>query len=119
MAISGLKVDVFHELDKCLDINYEVFVLSGTVMELEKIINEQKGKHKRDAKLALQILKHKEDRSEICIIVEEKPDLSVDDNLVLESKRGALVLTQDKELKSRLAKPYLTIRQKKKVVVVS
>lgn len=118
MAISGLKVDIFSEIDKCLDINYEVYVLAGTVLELEKIIKEQKGKHKRDAKLALKILQHKQENEEVGVIIEQKVRCDVDNNLVFESQRGALVLTQDRELKSKLKKPYLTIRQKKKIVVV-
>jgi rRNA-processing protein FCF1 len=42
----------------------------------------------------------------------------VDDLLVEHSVKGDFILTQDIALKRRLQKPYLTIRQKKKVILV-
>tara|TARA_Y100000310_G_C20413253_1_gene683071 strand:+ start:88 stop:453 length:366 start_codon:yes stop_codon:yes gene_type:complete len=109
MAIAEFKVDVFSELEK-LDFNFEVVLLSGVVDELEKIIKEQRGKYKLAAKLGLQILKAKKIK-----IVKSKGE--VDDALV-ELSEDNLVLTQDVDLKRRLRKPYLTIRQKKKIVLV-
>ncbi len=42
----------------------------------------------------------------------------VDDNLVYESGQGNLILTQDRDLKKRLQRPFLTIRQKKFIVML-
>ncbi|MBS3123172.1 hypothetical protein J4437_00915, partial [Candidatus Woesearchaeota archaeon] len=42
----------------------------------------------------------------------------VDDLLVEKSREGAVILTQDMQLKKRLIKPYLTIRQKKMLMMV-
>ena len=50
------------------------------------------------------------------IIIEEEG--YVDDILVEYSKKGNLILTQDTELKKRLTKPYLTIRQKKTIIFI-
>lgn len=107
MAIGEFGVDIFSDLSE-----YKVFVLEGTVIELKKIIKEQRGKYKRAAKLALSLLKFKK-------IKVLKGDGYVDDLLIAYSKRGYLVLTQDLGVKRRLKKPYLTIRQKKRVVVIS
>ncbi len=105
MAIGSLGVDVFSELE-----GYSVVVLSGTILELERIVKTQKGKHVRDAKLGLAITKKK---AKVIKSVGH-----VDDALVSYSNKGKLVLTQDLGLKRRLKKPYMTIRQKKKVVLI-
>jgi len=112
MAITEFKIDIFNELEKACDFNYKILILSGTIDELNKIIQEQRGKYKRAAQLALTILKTKK-----VIKIESKGD--VDDNLVELSTKKYLILTQDIGLKRRLIKPYLTIRQKKKIIIVS
>ena len=106
MAISQFNLDIFSEL-----IGYKVHILSGTKEELEKIIKEQRGKFKVAANVALKLL----DSKNVQML---KSSGDVDDALVEYSKKGYLVLTQDIGLKRRLVKPYLTIRQKKKVVRV-
>ena len=112
MAISEFKLDLFRELDSCCDFQYKLFVLERTIAELEKIQQEQRGKFKRAAALAVSLIKAKK----INVIPGEG---NVDDLLTAFSKQGYLILTQDLGLKNRLTKPYLTIRQKKRVVVIS
>ena len=111
MAIAELKIDVFVELEKECDFKYEIYILRGTILELKNIMEQQPGKYKRAAKLALDIVQKKEIK-----IIEKKG--KVDDILTELSKQGCLIVTQDKELKKRLTKPYLTIRQGKRIVVV-
>jgi len=111
MAVSAFKVDVFSALERSCDFKYTLCVLSGTVKELEKVSKEQRMKYARAAKLALSLLKAKK----VTIV---KSSGYVDDVLVDYSHGGDLVLTQDVNLKKRLSKPYLTIRQKNRVVVV-
>jgi len=110
MAVTEFRIDVFSELAS-LDFLYEVCILSGTVDELKKITVEQRGKYKQAAKLGLALLKAKKVK-----VLQSSGD--VDDCLVKYSKIGVLVLTQDVGLKRRLRKPYLTIRQKRRVMVV-
>lgn len=111
MAIEEFKLKLFDELEKICDFNYEVCVLEGTIKELKKIQEEQRQKYKRAAKLALGIIK--------VLKIKQLPSQGhVDDVLVEHSKNGDLVLTQDIGLKRRLSKPYLTIRQKKKIFLV-
>lgn len=111
MAFAEFKLDVFSAIKECCDFQYKVVVLSGIVDELKKIKEEQRGKYKLAAKLALSLLNARK------IEVVKSKGL-VDDLLVEYSRKGYLILTQDIALKRRLKKPYMTIRQKKKVIVV-
>ena len=111
MAIAEFNIDLFSELERVCDFTYDLYILEGTIKELKKIMEEQRQKFKRAAKLALAIVKAKG-------IKKIASTDYVDDVLVEFSKKGDLVLTQDIELKKRLTKPYLTIRQKKKVVLM-
>jgi rRNA-processing protein FCF1 len=112
MAIVQFKVDIFEELKSCCDFKYEVAILKGSIDELNKLADKDKSKESRTAKLLLQIIKSKK------LIVMLHPEGYVDDLLVDYSKRGFLVLTQDIPLKKQLTRPYLTLRQKKIVIMV-
>jgi len=112
MAISEFKIDLFSAIQECCDFSYKLNVLQGTLDELDKIEREQKGKFKRAANLASKIIKSKKVN-----VINKKGN--VDNLLVDYSKKGYLVLTQDIILKRRLKKPYLTIRQKKRIIVVN
>ena len=111
MAIAEFKIDLFSELESVCDFTYEIFILSGTIKEMKKIMEEQRGKYKAAAKLALGIIRVKG-------IKQIESTGYVDDVLVDYSKKDYLILTQDAALKKRLAKPYLTIRQKKRIIIV-
>ncbi len=110
MAIADFKINLFEEIERICDFPYKTYVLDGTIVELKKIREEQRQKFKEQARLALAIIK----AMKIPILLSTG---KVDDQLVGHSKND-LVLTQDKELKRRLHKPYLTIRQKKKIVFI-
>ncbi len=112
MAIAEFKFDLFGELEKTCDFPYKIIVFQGIIDELKKIASEQRGKFRQAAMLAVGIIKVKK----VEIIGERG---NVDDLLVEFSKKGDLVLTQDIVLKKRLKKPYLTIRQKKKIILIS
>ena len=112
MAMGEFKTDLFSELRKCCDFPFEMAVLEGTIRELKNIQEEQRGKYKRLAKLALDIIKAKK------VKVFPHSAGEVDDLLMDYSLAGYLVLTQDLALKRRLARPYLTIRQKKRIIMM-
>ena len=111
MGIAEYKIDIFRELERICDFNYEICVLEGTIRELERIMKEQRLRFKLTAKLAIALLKAKK----VKILLSEG---FVDDLLVAYSQQGEVVLTQDMALKKRLKRPYLTIRGKKYVVRV-
>ncbi len=113
------RLDLLTELRRSCDFPIRPAVLEGVIDELRKLT--RRGKERRAALLALALLKARK----ISLIPKrwaaEKTTvetIGVDDLLVNCSKAGQLVLTQDKELKERLFKPYLTIRQGKKIIVV-
>ena len=111
MEMVEFKIDLFRELERILDIPYQVGVVEGTIKELEEIIKNQRLRFSRAAKMGIALLKAKKVN-----VLSGKG--KVDDVLVEYSHQGALVLTQDKELKKRLTRPFLTIRQKKTVVMI-
>ena len=98
------KIDFMEELRRICDFNFEVYVLNKTIDELEKL----------KKKLALELIKGK--NLKILNIAEGK---NVDDILIKMSKLGYIVVTQDKELKEKLQKPFITIRQKKYLFMVN
>ena len=104
------KIDVFSEIEKACDFAYQLAVLQGTLTELKKIQTEQRGRFRDAAKLALLLLKNKK----VPVLQEQG---YVDDLLAKHSRQGDVIFTQDRELKKRLVKPYLTLRQKKYVVL--
>ncbi|MFH0701419.1 MAG: hypothetical protein V2A62_03200 [Candidatus Woesearchaeota archaeon] len=113
MAIGELKIDLFAELEKCCDFSIQIATLEGTLRELQKIREEQRGKFKRYAKLALDLIKAKK------VEVFQHSVGNVDELLVDYSHGGYLILTSDAELKKRLKRPYLTIRQGKMIIMIN
>ena len=112
MAITEFKLDIFTALERDCDFSYKAVTLAGVIEELQKVVSEQRAKFRQAALLALGIIKVKK-----ILVLPELGD--VDDLLVEHSKKGDLVLTQDAQLKKRLKRPYLTIRQKKRIILVS
>ena len=112
MEMVEFKIDLFRELERILDIPYQVGVVEGTIKELEEIIKNQRLRFSRAAKMGLALLKAKK----VQVLTGKG---KVDDVLAQYSQDGALILTQDRELKKRLQKPFLTIRQKKVVEMVT
>lgn len=112
MELAERKFDLFGELRRVLDFPFGICVLKGTILELEKIILEQRGRFKRAARLALELIKAKKVR------VVGGLEGSVDEDLVRLSQKGDLVLTQDLALKRKLVRPYLTLRRGKKIMMI-
>ena len=50
------NVDIFSEIERICDFQYSIFILDTTVDELKKVMAEQKGKHKEQAKAALSLI---------------------------------------------------------------
>ena len=112
MAIDEFGLDIFSALKEAAYFTYQTAVLSKTIEELGNIMEDQRLKYKKAAKLALEIIKKKK----IQVIESEG---NADNTLVEYSKKGYLILTQDQGLKKRLKKPYLTIRQKKMIIIIN
>ena len=54
-----LKIDIFTEIERIIHEPYEICIINKTIDELNSIIENQKGKHKESAGLALQLIKKK------------------------------------------------------------
>ena len=115
MAISELGIDLFSAIADACVFKYKLCILSGTLLELEKIRDTQRGAFRDGAKLALQIVARYVASGTLCVLASSD---DVDNELVVHSQQGHLVLSQDIALKKRLVRPYLTIRQRKMVILV-
>ncbi len=112
VAAFELKVDILEEIFRVCDFKYELFVVDGTINELERLINNSTLSKKQAAKYALKLIQ----RHNIKILRAEKEH--VDDALV--ALKDYYIATEDAELKRRLRKKgirILSIRQKKFVVL--
>ena len=105
------KVDIFTEFERICDFPYEINILDKTIDELKNIIEKQKGKSKKAAKLALMLIKAKDLK-----ITAVNSNKSVDDILVELSKKGYIIATSDKEVKKKVKK-YITLKQKKYLIM--
>lgn len=104
------NVDVFSEIDRICHFKYEILVLDKTVKELNQIMST-KGKEKRFAMIAKQLIKHKKIRILNC------GEGNVDELLL---KIDGIVATQDKALIKKLkqlGKKVICFRQKKYLIM--
>ncbi len=109
MIPAQFKVDIYAELDKICDFNYELYVLDRSLTELDTIIKTQKGKEKAAARLAKAILEAKKPK-----ILKTTSKVYVDN--ILLGLKDFIVATQDHELRLKLKKEgvkTIVLRQKK------
>jgi len=107
------KIDLQGEISRICDFSHTLAVLSGTLDELEKLINKGKLFEKRLAKLALTVIK----QLKFHMI---KAEGHVDDSLAALDPASHVVATQDRELKRRLVSKgfkIIEIRQKKHLML--
>ena len=97
------KVDIFSEIDRICMFKYKLYIVDKTIDELNKIIEEQKGKHKLAAKVALQLVKKKG------ISVIKTKEGPVDDLILDLLDEGHILATQDTLLKKRAVKKGIRI----------
>jgi rRNA-processing protein FCF1 len=105
MIPGTFKVDIFSEIHRIMDESYQICVLDRTVDELNKIVDEQPGKHKAAAKLALDIVNHKKIkiiRAKSLNMAVNSKDTIVDDSLLSISGEDTIIATQDAKLKKSL-----------------
>lgn len=98
------RIDIFTELDKLLDVRYEVCVTKGVVAELKKI----KSRH---ARAALSIA------NKLPIIDAEG---GVDEALLKLASKDIIIATNDKFLKEKIRKkgaPVVYLRQRKYLAI--
>ena len=118
LAVYQFKVDIFLEIERICNFNYELYVLDKTVGELKNIAEKQKGKHKEAARIAMQLLKLKNVKEVKSGSKKHTDDAILDCSI----KEGYLVATQDKDLKRKLINhgiEVIVLRQKKFLAIAN
>ena len=114
MGIGMLKVDIFSELERICDFRHEIVVLDSNLEELRGIQERQSGKHRKAAKLALQLLRHKK------VKVLKSGIMPADDGILQIAGKDFAVATQDAGLKKKLKEKgagIISLRQKKYLIM--
>ncbi len=117
------KVDIFAEIKRIMDEPYKIYIVKESLDELNKIIEEQKGRHREAAKIALALIKAKKP-----VVLETKQkdlkrklisnEIVVDDIILEIADEDFIVATQDKAFKKKLADKeinYIYLKNKKLV----
>ena len=116
LLLPGLfKIDIFEEIRKVMNDKYELYIIDGTIAELNKIIDKKnKSKDKLNAKIGLELIKQKKVKKI------KSSERNVDEALVNLSDENTIVATSDKVLKQRLRKKninLITLRKKQYLVL--
>ena len=116
VSVVKFKVDLFSELQRICDFKYTVYIVEGTINELEKLAETGKPKDTISAKISLELIKKKKIKI-IKTPLKNKRVKNVDLLILNLIKKGNfIVATQDKELKREIGKkgvPLIVLRQKK------
>jgi rRNA-processing protein FCF1 len=110
---SQFKIDIFSEIDRIMLVKYKLYTLDKVIDELKSIQKnpKQKQKNKKAAKLALQLVKAKKIN-----LIKTKTNKPVDD--IIAGLKGYIIATQDIGLKKRLKAKIITLRAKKKLIIL-
>jgi uncharacterized protein len=112
---SQFNVDIFTELERVCIFPFDVYIIDKSLNELEKVKEEQKGKDKEAARLALDLVKAKHINT-----LPTAGSKRVDELLVDLASQEVIVATQDKEVKKRLKHkgvPHIILRQQQYLVL--
>ena len=108
------KIDIFAELERLLNRNFELILLSAVKRELETLAQKSSPQTRRNASFALGL-------AEKCTYVKvpEKPNETTDDAIVRTAQKwNSPVFTNDKALKKRLRNinvPVIYLREKSRL----
>ncbi|MHA1721631.1 MAG: type II toxin-antitoxin system VapC family toxin [Candidatus Baldrarchaeia archaeon] len=111
-----LNINITAELDKLLEVKYEIVVPEGVIDELKKLFVTSNPKTKRIAKFALELAKKFK-----VIPIKPKPGESIDQLLVqLAKRKNHLICTCDNELRRKIREigaPVIFLRQMSHLVI--
>ncbi len=115
LMIPGLfGVDIFRELPRRLDFPFRLHIVSQTLDELDSIAEKGSKRDRVAAQIAKQLIKAKKIN-----IIDYAPDKYADDALLeLSEQEDVYIATQDRELKRRIKKKKIILRQKKYIELV-
>jgi len=108
------KIDIFNDLERLLNRNFELILLSPVKRELEALAEKGSPKMRKNASYALKL-------AEKCKYVEVGASALTDDIIVKIAKEwGFPVFTNDRQLKKRLrdiSVPVIYVRQKSRLEI--
>jgi len=111
-----LNINITAELDKLLELKYEIVIPEGVIDELKKILNISNPKTRRIAKFALELAKKFK-----IIPLRPKVGESTDQLLVrLAKKKDYIICTCDNELRRKIREvgaPVIFLRQMSHLVI--
>ncbi|MEK6886944.1 MAG: PIN domain-containing protein [Nanoarchaeota archaeon] len=113
MVPAQFKVDIYEEINRLMEVPYDLYVLDKSLDELDAIIEHQRGKEKAAARLAKAILEAKKPKT----LKTTSKDYV--DKIILGLK-GYIVATNDKELRLKLKKEgvrTILLRQKNHLIM--
>jgi rRNA-processing protein FCF1 len=102
MIPGSFGVDVFSEIDRIVDENYELIVLKPVLKELKKI-SEGRDKHSRAARIGLELVKNKK------LKVLDTEEKSGDKAILKLIDENSCVATVDKELKRKIREKKIRV----------
>ncbi|MEM4260211.1 MAG: DNA-binding protein [Candidatus Woesearchaeota archaeon] len=108
---SEFNVDIFSELKRIINENFDIFLYQSTFNELNNIIEKERNKYKKAAKIALMLIKQKNLKT-----LPNSLNLTVDEAIIENSIETDIVCTQDIELKKKLKQKkirVITLKRKK------
>lgn len=91
------KVDIFEEIQRICFFQYELCIVEGTIRELERLVETENQKDRMAAKVALSLIESKN-----IIKLPMEGYYHVDKSLINWGSKGAIIATQDKDLKREL-----------------
>lgn len=89
-------VDVFSEIKRLIDVDFEIMVPDKVIAELKTLSKKGNLKERKAAKIGLELSKD--------LKIVELPGLKPDDSLLGFSRKGWIICTNDKYLKNRIFK---------------
>jgi len=118
LILYQFKVDIFTQIDKISTFKYKIFILDKTLQELNKIVEEQKGKNKDAARIALKLTSIKDIE-----VIKTESNKNTDDTIYdIALKDDFIVATQDKDLKRKLVNQgckVIILKQKKILAIIN
>jgi rRNA-processing protein FCF1 len=110
------KIDIFAELSRLLNRNYELILLSPVKRELETLTQKSSPKTRKNATFALTLAEKL-----TFVKIQEKPNEPTDDTIIRIAKQWKTpVFTNDKQLKKKLrdiSVPVIYLRQKSRLEI--
>ena len=110
------KIDIFNDLERLLNRNFELILLSPVKQELEALAEKGSPKMRKNASYALKL-------AEKCKYVEvDAPASALTDDIIVKIAKewGFPVFTNDRQLKKRLrdiSVPVIYVRQKSRLEI--